>query len=119
MTKESTLIVKWLRLLGLPMKLFERGIQQRAVVSSFARFFGIDDRTKEQVALNFTRICIDLAATKRFLRRCGSTCQSERFLSRGCGGREVTLSYCTKCKLHDNDFSECKKRRDDSKLVRQ
>ncbi|KAL9662760.1 hypothetical protein QQ045_027594 [Rhodiola kirilowii] len=61
--KEGTRITKWIRLPGLPMEFFVPACL-KAIVSSFASYLGIDEKTKERSALNYARVCVELDVRK-------------------------------------------------------
>lgn len=60
--KEIPKTTKWIRLPGLPFELFDRAII-RSIVSSFADFLDIDDKTKGLSALAYARACVEFDVT--------------------------------------------------------
>ncbi|KAL9681629.1 hypothetical protein QQ045_013415 [Rhodiola kirilowii] len=105
--KESTTVTKWVRFPGLPMEMFDRAIL-RSIVSSFAFFLDCDDRTKEMDSLNFARACVELDVTKVvpnsvWINLPGSNGFFQEIVIEG------GLKYCSKCKLHGHEFTDCRK----------
>ncbi|KAL9666591.1 hypothetical protein QQ045_000926 [Rhodiola kirilowii] len=95
--QESTRITKWIRLPGLPMEFFAPSCL-RAIVSSFAHYLGIDERTRERSALNYARACVEFDVNKPLPSRVWINLPCEKGFY-----QEVlvegNIRYCSRCKL--------------------
>ncbi|KAL9667547.1 hypothetical protein QQ045_001909 [Rhodiola kirilowii] len=108
--KENTRITAWVRLPNLPPELFNAGYIKQ-VVSSFAKFLDLDERTKTYSVPSMARVCVEVDVTKEI--------PTEVWLqlteSRGVWQSVVVeskLAYCVKCRLHGHELSSCRKRRE-------
>ncbi|KAL9658972.1 hypothetical protein QQ045_021145 [Rhodiola kirilowii] len=105
--KESTVTTTWVKLPGLPSNLFDQGYIL-SILSTFARFLAIDEKTRMVSNPSFARACIELDLTKPI--------PNEVWVGYGNNQgywQEITyeskLMYCSKCKLHGHDLSGCRK----------
>lgn len=105
--KEVPTTTKWIRLPNLPIELFDKGII-KAIVSSFATFLDVDNRTKELSALAYARACVELDVTKTIPNKVWINLPDNQGFYQDIiveGG----LAYCSRCKLHGHDLASCKK----------
>lgn len=105
--KEIPKTTKWIRLPGLPIELFDRAII-RSIVSAFADFLDIDEKTKELSALSYARACVEFDVTQHIPCKIWINLPGERGFF-----QEVVveggLTYCQKCKMHGHDIGTCRK----------
>lgn len=105
--KESTLVTKWINLPGLPMEFFTRSCV-KAIVSSFAHFLDIDERTYSMNSLQCARACVELDVNNPIPSKiwisAGDLSFHQDIIVEG------GVSYCSKCKIHGHDYTSCKKR---------
>ncbi|KAL9679034.1 hypothetical protein QQ045_016887 [Rhodiola kirilowii] len=105
--KEPTTTTTWVKLPGLPSHLFDQGYIS-SIVSTFARFIAIDEKTRMYSKPSFARACIELDLTKPI--------PGEVWVGFGNSHGfwqpityENKLLYCSKCKLHGHELSACLK----------
>lgn len=104
--KESTTITKWIRFPELPMEFFSRsGI--KALVSSFAYFLDLDDRTYELNSLSLARACVEIDIAQPIPSQIWIQIGDEGFYQDVIV--EGSTAYCSRCKIHGHDLNSCKK----------
>ncbi|KAL9674603.1 hypothetical protein QQ045_030875 [Rhodiola kirilowii] len=104
-TKEPTITTAWIKLPGLPAQLFDEGYIE-ALVSPIGRFLTIDDATRSGKNPSFGRACVEIDLKKPV--------QDELWVNLGASGSyrqqvifENKLFYCSHCKLHGHQLSNC------------
>ncbi|CAM8896606.1 unnamed protein product [Rhodiola kirilowii] len=105
--REPTTTTTWIKLPGLPNQLYDQGYLY-TIVSQFSRFIAIDHRTRVVSNPSFARVCIELDLNKPIpeevwigLPNSDGFWQAITY--------ENKLSYCSRCKLHGHDLSNCRK----------
>ncbi|CAM8904624.1 unnamed protein product [Rhodiola kirilowii] len=105
--REPTTTTTWIKLPGLPNQLYDQGYLY-TIVSQFSRFIAIDHRTRVVSNPSFARVCIELDLNKPIpeevwigLPNSDGFWQPITY--------ENKLSYCSRCKLHGHDLSNCRK----------
>ncbi|KAL9673195.1 hypothetical protein QQ045_029449 [Rhodiola kirilowii] len=107
--RESATTTKWVRLPGLAPPLFTRRFVE-AIVSSFAFFLDVDERSKACATLKYARACVEIDVSKPV---------PEEVIISLPDGRKYTqkievegnLFYCSRCKIHGHSINNCRKQK--------
>ncbi|KAL9673290.1 hypothetical protein QQ045_029546 [Rhodiola kirilowii] len=105
--KEPTTTTTWIKLPDLPVQLFDEGYIE-TLVSPIGRFLAIDNATRSGKNPSFGRACVKIDLKKPV--------QDELWVNMGASGSyrqqmifENKLFYCSHCKLHGHQLSNCRK----------
>lgn len=104
--KEDTRVTKWIKMPGLPMEFFTRS-SIKAIVSSFAHFLDIDDRTYHMNSLQCARACVELDVADNIPAKVWISAGEQSFFQDIVV--EGGIAYCTKYKIHGHEISCCRK----------
>ncbi|KAL9679188.1 hypothetical protein QQ045_017044 [Rhodiola kirilowii] len=105
--REPSTTTAWIRLNSLPPELYNQGYIA-TIVSSFARFLAVDNRTMWFSNPSYARACVEIDISKDL--------PNEVWISTGAESGfwqeivyENRLQYCSKCHLHGHLLSTCRK----------
>ncbi|KAL9680909.1 hypothetical protein QQ045_012690 [Rhodiola kirilowii] len=104
--REATRITAWIRLPGLPLRMYDKSYI-RSLVSSFAYFLDVDARTRECCSLNYARAYVELDVTQYLPSKLLIQTPEVEYFQEVV--YEGNLSYCSKCCIHGHSIINCRK----------
>ncbi|KAL9667556.1 hypothetical protein QQ045_001918 [Rhodiola kirilowii] len=105
--KEPTTTTAWVRLLGLPIEVFDKAYIA-TIVSSFGRYLAVDERTRIYANPSYARACIEVDLAKPLLSEVTINFTGDRSIIQSVIF-EGKLLYCGKCRVHGYQLSSCQK----------